>query len=159
MTEINSSPSGSLKAWLESVTDPNKDPWTSDDWRVLKVLESNDDDEEEEVAIDPTLGREGEEDCVVVGETDSQGRPEGNVSLSWSNGDSFKGQYVGGRREGWGIVSSPNNDILALTGVWTDGWLEGKGRLVSIFISQTFQLENIVSCLDLVNCYRVLGTG
>ena len=136
MTEINSSPSESLKAWLESVTDPNKDPWTSEDWRGLEVLESDDEEEEEEeeaVTIDPTLGREGDEDCVVVGGTDSQGRPEGNVSLSWSNGDSFKGQYAGGRREGWGIVSSPNKDILALTGVWTRGWLEGKGRLVSIF--------------------------
>ena len=98
-----------------------------------EVLESDkkEEEEEEEVTIDPTLGREGEEDCVLVGETDGQGRPEGNVSLSWSNGDSFKGQYVGGQREGWGIVSSPSNDILALTGVWTQGRLEGKGRLVS----------------------------
>ena len=136
MTDINNNPSDiqpcdRLKAWLETVTDPNKDPWTSDQWRGLDILQ-NDLEEEEEVAIDPTLGREEEDDCVLVGERDSQGRPDGNVSLSWSNGDSFKGQYAGGQREGWGIVSSPNNHILALTGVWIQGWLQGKGRLVSI---------------------------
>ena len=136
MTDINNNPSDiqpsdRLKAWLETVTDPNKDPWTSEQWRGLDIFQT-DQEEEEEVPIDPTLGREDDEDCVLVGGRDSQGRPEGNVSLSWSNGDSFKGQYAGGQREGWGIVSSPNNHILALTGVWTRGWLQGKGRLVSI---------------------------
>ena len=133
MTDINNNPSEdhwghNLKAWLQSVTDPNKDPWSSEEWKGVDVLDS---EEKEDITIDPTLDREGEEGCVVVGGTDSQGRPEGNVSVTWSNGDSFKGQYVGGRREGWGIVSSPDNHILALTGVWTHGWLEGKGRLVS----------------------------
>ena len=136
MTDINNNPSEdqaghNLKAWLQSVTDPNKDPWSSEEWKGLDVSESEEEEEQEDVPIDPTLGREREEGCVVVGGTDSQGRPEGNVAVSWSNGDSFKGQYVAGRREGWGIVSSPENDILALTGVWTHGWLEGKGRLVS----------------------------
>ena len=32
--------------------------------------------------------------------------------------------YVAGVRQGWGVVSSPASDILALTGDWDRGWLE-----------------------------------
>ena len=149
MTDINNNPSEdqgghNLKAWLQSVTDPNKDPWSSEEWKGLAVLDGEEEVEEDK-PIDPTLDRELEKGCcVVVGGTDSQGRPEGNVSVTWSNGDSFKGQYVGGQREGWGIVSSPDNEILALTGVWTHDRLEGKGRLVSTkyFLSIIFKINN-----------------
>ncbi len=68
------------------------------------------------------------------------------MSIQWSNGDSFKvdiliqlshrtscdqGMYVDGVRQGWGVVSSPSGDIMALTGDWDRGWLEGKARKVS----------------------------
>ena len=106
MTDINTNPSEvqgghSLKTWLQSVTDPNKDPWTSEQLVGVEELECEEEEEEEEEEdhINPTLEREGEEDCVLVGGTDGHGRPEGNVSLTWSNGDSFKGQYSGGLRD------------------------------------------------------------
>ena len=138
MTDINNNhsdqaedPSVRLRAWILSHTDPNKDPWRSEEWRAWDVVTSETEQEGEEIPRDPTLGRESDEDCVIVGPTDHQGRPEGNVTLRWSNGDTFQGCYVGGVREGAGLVSSPANNILALTGVWTAGWLQGKGSLVS----------------------------
>ena len=140
--ESSEQPQESLSRWILSHTDPNKDPWTSQDWSWSDTEDSQLD--LEDIPRDPTLGRESEEECVVVGSRDSEGRPEGNVSLSWTNGDTFKGCYVSGRRSGWGIVSSPTNNILALTGTWSDGWLQGKGRLVSGNIFCTFvQLMNI----------------
>lgn len=39
--------------------------------------------------------------------------------------------YVDGVRQGWGVVSSPSCDIMALTGEWDRGWLEGQARRVS----------------------------
>ena len=39
--------------------------------------------------------------------------------------------YKSGQRQGSGVVSSPEHDILALTGDWCQGWLEGKVRLVT----------------------------
>ena len=56
---------------------------------------------------------------------------EGSASLQWENGDSFKGSFTRGLRSGWGIVSCPEKDIMAITGNWKEGELEGKGRLVS----------------------------
>lgn len=42
-----------------------------------------------------------------------------------------KGMYKSGLRHGWGVVTSPDHDILALTGDWHQGWLEDKVRLVT----------------------------
>ena len=39
--------------------------------------------------------------------------------------------FKSGLRQGWGVVSSPDHDILALTGDWNQGWLEDKVRLVT----------------------------
>ena len=55
----------------------------------------------------------------------------GDSSYLWASGDTFKGNLEDGLRTGWGLVTSPENDIVALTGEWVGGSLEGKGRLVS----------------------------
>ena len=114
-----------LTNWLRSHSDPGKDPWVEERWEdttlVSKVRE----------CIDPTHGREGEERCQVQGGRDAEGRLEGAASLRWENGDTFQGSFVRGLRSGWGIVSCPEKGILAITGNWKNGELEGKGRLVS----------------------------
>ena len=116
-----------LKDWLHKHTDPNKNPWSDDD-----IICDDTETEEDCVYIDPTINREDDDDCkLLLGSRNEDGRLDGNVSLSWSNGDSFKGCYEAGVRSGWGIVTSPSHDILALTGDWSQGWLEGRGRLVT----------------------------
>ena len=53
------------------------------------------------------------------------------LPFSGGNGETFKGSFSRGLRSGWGIVSCPEKDIMAITGNWKEGELEGKGRLVS----------------------------
>ena len=84
---------------------------------------------------DPTWGREGEEGCQVQGGRDGEGRLEGSATVRWKNGDTFQGTFVKGLRSGWGIVSCPEKGILAITGNWKEGELEGKGRLVGNVIT------------------------
>ena len=123
-----------LQTWLEDHTDPNKNPWSDDNWRHYKDIIDNISDcdsDDDHVTVDPTCDREDEADCVVeLGGRNEAGDLEGNVHLKWSNGDTFKGMFVNGRRQGWGVVSSPGHDIMALTGDWSNGYLEGRGRLV-----------------------------
>lgn len=114
-----------LDSWLRSHSDPGKDPWVEERWEDTTLVNKV------RVCSDPTHGREGEGGCQVQGGRDEGGRLEGAASLRWENGDTFQGSFVGGLRSGWGIVSCPEKGILAITGNWKDGELEGKGRLVS----------------------------
>ena len=43
-----------------------------------------------------------------------------------------KGRLEDGRRDGAGLVSSPDRGITSLTGEWVEGRLEGEGRLVEV---------------------------
>ena len=125
-----------LRFWLAEHTDPNKNPWSNDNWRQNKdVIEHlgdcDSDDTDNDVTADPTCDRETDDDCEIeLGGRNEAGELDGNVHLKWSNGATFKGMFVNGRRHGWGVVSSPGDDIMALTGDWLNGYLEGKGRLV-----------------------------
>ena len=74
-------------------------------------------------SCDPTRGREGELGAGQPG--------EGAVRLVWPAGESFTGQYSGGVRTGWGVVTAPAAGLQALTGVWAGGGLQGRGRLVT----------------------------
>ena len=108
-----------LTGWLQTHCDPGKDPWQDE---ILGHMEEKSISETDMVVIDPTYKKENE----------LNDRLEGNCSLAWDNGDSFKGNYSSkGERTGWGIVSSSRQNILGITGNWDQGELEGKGRLVS----------------------------
>ena len=120
-----SSPRQDLAAWLAAVTGPGLDPFLEEQEEVWEVEEG---EVEEGERLDPTWGREGEE-CG------GGGRSEGAVRLEWEDGDTFQGHLVGGRREGGGEVSSKRLGIVALTGTWKQGELEGKGRLVGAHIN------------------------
>ena len=49
---------------------------------------------------------------------------------TWDNGDTYSGHIVDGVRDGWGLVTSPDNDIEMLSGHWVHGKLTGLGRMV-----------------------------
>ena len=55
----------------------------------------------------------------------------GDCSYVWANGDTFRGHMEDGVKSGYGLVTSPGNDIVGLSGDWRAGMIEGKGRLVS----------------------------
>ena len=101
-----------LKDWLHKHTDPNKNPWSDDD-----IICDNSETEEDCVYIDPTIDREDDDDCkLLLGSRNEDGRLDGNVSLSWSNGDSFKGCYEAGVRSGWGgVVMWRDAEIITST--------------------------------------------
>ena len=114
-----------LSTWLRSHSEPSKDPWVEDKWADTSTVS------QERVCSDPTYGREDEEGCQIQGGRNGEGKLEGSASILWENGDTFKGSFLNGLRSGWGIVSSPDKEIQAITGKWREGELEGKGRLVS----------------------------
>ena len=114
-----------LSSWLRSHSDPGKDPWLEEKW------EDSSNVSQDRVCSDPTYGREGEEGCKIQGGRDAEDQLEGSASIQWQNGDTFNGSFSRGLRSGWGIVSCPEKDIMAITGNWKEGELEGKGRLVS----------------------------
>ena len=50
-----------LETWLRDHTDPNKNPWFTDDWKkceeILKVCNHSKDCHEKKVCVDPTIDR------------------------------------------------------------------------------------------------------
>ena len=114
-----------LSNWLITHSDPSKDPWLEDKWEDNTLVDLQD-----RVCSDPTCGREEEEGCKAKGGRDGEDRLVGSASLNWENGDTFQGTFGKGLRSGWGIVACPEKEILAITGNWREGELEGKGRLV-----------------------------
>ena len=57
--------SNELRDWLESHTDPNRNPWT--EWDDDSWSAGSDGETDSCLRIDPTAGREAEEDCVEIG--------------------------------------------------------------------------------------------
>ena len=55
----------------------------------------------------------------------------GDCSYFWANGDTFKGHMEDDVKSRYGLVTSPENNIVVLSGDWREGRMEGKGRLVS----------------------------
>ena len=111
-----------LASWIAHVTVPTRDPFLEKPTEHLWDQGENGSVEGERV--DPTWGREGSPSCHGAE------RLEGSVNLRWEDGGSFVGSYMGGAREGDGVVTAKNKGVVALTGNWSKGELEGKGRLV-----------------------------
>ena len=112
-----------LASWLSHVTVPSKNPFLEEELDEHLWGEGEDTDVVGE-RVDPTWGREGSPSRRGAE------RLEGSVNLRWEDGESFTGSYMGGAREGDGVVSAKNKGVVALTGNWSKGELEGKGRLV-----------------------------
>ena len=135
MEEGKSSPKEVLASWLSHVTVPSRDPFQEEELAEHLWGEGEDIDVVGE-RLDPTWGREGSPSCRGAE------RLEGSVNLRWEDGGSFIGNYMEGVREGDGVVSAKNKGVVALTGNWSKGELEGKGRLVNqILTSLKFEFR------------------
>ena len=67
---------------------------------------------------------------------------------TWDNGDTYSGHIVDGVRDGWGLVTSPDNDIEMLSGHWVDGKLTGLGRMVKLASPVEHRFERVLILLD-----------
>ena len=110
--DTSQNPSEGLLFWLKDHTDPQINPWATDRWKQAEEIFRKDDNNAQNMypnCIDPTANRlykfnvqtiyifykkyvrEDDKDCkLLLGSRDDNGRLQGNVSIQWSNGDSFK---------------------------------------------------------------------
>ncbi|XP_023344428.1 histone-lysine N-methyltransferase SETD7 [Eurytemora carolleeae] len=129
-----------LEDWIESHSQILVDPWTEPDCCSLEyqlatkpqINQDGDEGEESDPGIiDPTFDREDEEESTWSGQYNKMGQLHGSGILRLYDGDTFTGSYIDGLRSGWGIVTSSVAGISSLTGIWEDGYLQGKIRLVT----------------------------
>jgi len=110
-----------LEDWLASHSQVLQDPWEGSEWEETESLKYF----PLPLSIDPTVGN----DNYCETQSKSLG---GDQSYVWPSGDTFTGHIEDGKKSGWGLVASPGNGIVSLSGDWQEGRLEGKGRLVTV---------------------------
>ena len=130
----------SLKNWIAKVSDPNRDPWPKlhevDDTMVKFGPPSN-----EAKVVDPTADfkatRPDQGDFTYKGGLDDDGRFHDGGTVYFDNGDCLMCDFEHGKRRGDAVIISKRSDITRLCGVYVDGALNGRGRLITTNTSAT----------------------
>lgn len=144
--------------WLSLVGDPNRDPWhDSEDSSLLyktplgkdpviidptfDFRDISDELDEVESDEDHSSGSSSGEEGLKLGFTyrgrrDSQGLFHGGGTVSFENGDELLCDFDHGSRRGNGVVVSPRNGISRVCGVYEDGVLQGRGKVVRFYFDE-----------------------
>ena len=114
-----------LEEWLTSHSEVLKDPWEGSEWEDTSPVNDN------PLVLDPTMGKDNYCEsiqkkryvqCIFPFDLNPfSTRLGGDCSYVWANGDTFKGHMENGLKSGYGLVTSPENNIAGLSGDWRGG--------------------------------------